>query len=294
MFFGFCMGLMVAILILTQCSFKNNEMNVNQHPPPRYIPTVPKKMDFAGEEVPLERWEVNEAFDRELLYNYNSAGNITYVVKLSFRYFPMIETILKENGIPDDFKYLCVAESNLQNQVSKAGAAGFWQFMKDTSIGYGMEVNDSVDQRYDLVMATQAACKYFQIAYQKFGSWTAAAASYNCGMAGYQKFSTFQQTRNYYELQLPDETNKYIFRILTFKYLISHAKEMGFAVNESNGYKPMNVRTVKVESTISDLTEWAKGQHTTYKMIKVFNPWLRGKTLEVKNGQSYLIKIFEE
>lgn len=284
----------VAVFFFTQCSFNDKDSSVNQNMPIRYIPALPQKMDFAGEKVPLERWEVNEAFDRELLYNFNSPGNITYILKLSYRYFPVIETILKENGIPDDFKYLCVAESNLQNQVSKVGAAGFWQFMKDTSIGYGMEVNDSVDQRYDLVMATQAACKYFTMAYQKFGSWTAAAASFNCGMAGYQKFSTYQQTKNYYELQLPDETNKYIFRILTFKHLMTHAKEMGFMVNKNNSYKPLHFQTIKVVNTIPNLTEWAKENNTSYKMIKILNPWLRGRTLEVNNGETYNIKILIE
>lgn len=293
-FLGFLIGLITAIFLFTQCSFRDNELSTNHIPPVKFIPELPTEMDFAGEEVPLKRWEVNEAFDRELLYNYNSAGNVTYVLKLSFRYFPLIESILKEKNIPDDFKYLCVAESNLQNQVSKVGAAGFWQFMKDTSTGFDMEVNDSIDERYELTKSTQAACKYFKLAYQKFGSWTAAAASYNCGMGGYNKFSTFQQSKNYYDLQLPDETNKYIFRILTFKYLMTHAKEMGFDVNEKNSYQPMKTRIIKIDTTIPDLAEWAKENNTTYKMVKIANPWLRSRSLEVKNGKSYEIKIIDQ
>ena len=293
---GLMIVLLSAIFILTQCSFENKDTSgreVKQIFPQRFIPQVPNEMIFADEKVPTDRWHVYEAFDRELLYNYNSPGNIAYVMKLSFRYFPFIEQRLKDNGIPDDFKYLCVAESNLQNQVSRVGAAGFWQFMKETASGYNLEVNDSIDERYDLVKSTDAACKYFLAAYQKFGNWTAAAASYNCGMAGYANFSTYQQFQSFYDIQLPDETNKYIYRILTFKYLMSNSKRMGLDINEQSGYQPLKTKSIKVETTITNLAEWARENNTTYKFIKILNPWLRGRSLPVLNGKTYTIKVLD-
>src|SRR4051812_15353688 len=186
---GFSVGLLTGILLISQFAFRDNNKAAkksddtrSQAPPKIYIPKLPDQISFAGEKVPLERWEVREAFDRELLYNYNAPGHISYLLKLSKRFFPVIEQRLKENGIPDDFKYLCVAEGNLQNLSSKVGATGFWQFMNYTGPGYNLEINDNIDQRFDVMKATDAASKYLKQAYAKFGNWTAAAASYNCGM----------------------------------------------------------------------------------------------------------------
>ena len=187
-------------------------------------PPLPDSMHFAGEAVPLHRRDIREQLDREVLYNYYLPNNILYIIKLTRRYFPMIEERLRANGVPVDMKYLCVAESNLQNLISKAGAVGFWQFMSGTAPGYGLEVNTYVDERYHVEKATDAACTYLKRAYEMFGSWTAAAASYNCGLAGYRSQALFQQKMNYYDLNLPEETNRYVFRILTFKYFITQAQ----------------------------------------------------------------------
>jgi hypothetical protein len=294
----FSLGLITGILIICQLAFKENNKKTTKTedtskstPPKIYLPKLPDQISFAGEKVPLDRWEVREAFDRELLYNYNSAGHISYLLKLSKRFFPIIEQKLKDNGIPDDFKYLCVAEGNLQNLSSQVGASGFWQFMKNTGPGYNLEINDNVDQRYDVLKATDAACKYLKQAYTKFGNWTLAAASYNCGMGKVNDLSTFQNTKYYYDLQLPDETNKYIFRILTFKYLMGSAKEMGFMIDESNGYRPFDTRSVTVSTTIPNLAEWATANGSNYKMLKLFNPWLRDRSLKVAPGKSYEIKL---
>jgi membrane-bound lytic murein transglycosylase D len=294
----FSLGVITGIFFIAQLAFRENdkkEKAARKFPQRQfYLPEVPDEMTFAEEKVPLERWEIREAFDRELIYNYNNPGHISYILKLSKRYFPIIEERLKANNVPDDFKYLCVAESNLQNLTSAVGAKGFWQFMNYTGPGYNLEIRDDVDDRYDIIKSTNAACIYLKQAYAKFGNWTAAAASYNCGMGGYNGQATFQQTKNYYDLQLPDETNKYIFRILTFKYLLSNAKEMGYLVDDTNGYKPFNTTSVTVSSSIPNLAQWALNNGTTYKMIRILNPWLRSKSLAVPAGKSYEIKLSKE
>lgn len=294
----YSLGLITGILVIFQFAFKENEKRDNNieksapmAAPQIYVPKLPDQISFAGEKVPLDRWEVREAFDRELLYNYNAPGHISYLLKLAKRFFPVIEQKLKENGVPDDFKYLCVAEGNLQNLSSKVGATGFWQFMSYTGPGYNLEINDNIDQRYDLIKSTDAACKYLKQAYAKFGNWTLAAASYNCGMGRANDLSTFQNTKYYYDLQLPDETNKYIFRILTFKHLMGNSKEMGYMVDDTNGYKPLETRSVTVSSPIQNLSIWATQNGTNYKMLKLLNPWMRDRSLKVRAGKSYEVRL---
>lgn len=256
-----------------------------------YTPELPKTMTFAGEKVPLERWEVREAFDRELLVNSYSHSQTLYALKLAGRYFPMIEERLKANGVPDDFKYLCVAESHLQNQTSNAGAVGFWQFMKDTGPRYGLVISDDVDERYNVRKATDAACMYLKQSYAKFGSWTAAAASYNCGQGGYNSHSTFQRVSNYYETMLPEETMRYVFRIVALKYIFSNPEKMGFMLQPGDAYTPYKVRTLSVDKSISDLAQWSIDNGSSYKMLKTLNPWLRSRTLAVPAGRTYDIAL---
>ncbi|RYD57977.1 MAG: hypothetical protein EOP56_06815 [Sphingobacteriales bacterium] len=295
----FLAGALLAGGVVTGLAFREHdpkEETVEVKPDGRlqykwYAPELPKQLSFAGEKVPLERWDVKEQLDRELMYNYYAQYSTLYILKLMTRYFPMIEQRLKENGIPDDFKYLCVAESALRNQTSSAGAVGFWQFMSGTAPTYGLEINDEVDERYHVEKATDAACKYFKDAYAKFGSWTAAAASYNCGMGGYNKFSTQQQTSHYYDLLLPEETMRYIFRILAFKLLLPEAQKMGFIVNHHDAYKPFKTKTVTISSTIPDLAQYAIDNGTTYRMLKTLNPWLRARALTIKGARTYEIQL---
>lgn len=255
-------------------------------------PSLPQSLSFAGEAVPLQRWEVKERLDRELLINSYSTANILYLLKLSNRYFPIIAERLKTAGVPDDFKYLCIAESNLQSGAkSSVGAVGFWQFMGGTAPGYGLQANEQVDERMDLVKSTDAACQYLKAAYAKFGSWTAAAASYNCGMGGYNGQAGFQQTMNYYDLHLPEETNRYIFRILAFKHILENAEEIGYKVPATELYQEVPSRSVTVTTSISNLTQFARDNGTTYKMLRVMNPWIRGRSLTVAVGKSYIIKL---
>lgn len=252
---------------------------------------LPKALSFAGEKVPLERWEVKERLDRELLMNYYMHGSTLYILKLSKRVFPVIEKRLKENGLSDDFKYLCVAESSLQNPTSPAGAVGYWQFMKETGLRYGLEINEEVDERYHLEKSTDAACKYLKDAYNKFGNWTAAAASYNCGVGGYNGQSTFQMSGNYYDLLLPEETNRYIFRILALKHLLGNAPKFGYIVPEADSYQPVATRSKTIEASIPNLAQFALDEGTNYKMLKILNPWLRDRKLTLKPGKTYTVQL---
>jgi membrane-bound lytic murein transglycosylase D len=257
-----------------------------------YAPDMPTSLDFSGEMVPLDRWDVKERLERELLVNYYLHGAQLYMLKLAGRYMPIIEGRLKANGVPDDFKYVCAAESSLQqNALSVVGAASFWQFMKDTGPMYGLEINEEVDERFNATKATDAACKYFLQAKEKFGTWTAAAASYNCGQGGYSKQVEFQGGNNYYDLIFPDETNRYVFRILALKYLLGNPKKAGNILDPSEEYKPLKGKDIEVDKTIEDLAVWAKEHNTSYKMLKIYNPWLRAHKLTVKAGKKYLVML---
>ena len=256
-----------------------------------FVPDVPATMSFAGEPVPLARRDVKEMFEYELINNSYRHGNTLQILLQATRYFPLIEQRLKANGVPDDFKYLCVAESSLTPARSSAGARGFWQFMDATAPRYGLEVNDQVDERYHVAKATDAACMYLKEAYEKFGSWTAAAASYNCGMAGYSKNAEIQYQKDYYDLLLPEETMRYIFRILTFKHIMTNPEESGFNILPQEEYKPIATRKITITETVPDLAAFAMNNGSNYRMLKMLNPWLRDKSLTVKGGKSYVVEL---
>jgi peptidoglycan lytic transglycosylase D len=296
----FLAGLMVGTVLITGIALKKIDasapaIEVSQDGRVQYrwyAPMLPSGIDFSGEVAPLDRWDVREKLDRELLVNSYLHGSVLYILKLSGRYFPVIEERLRANGVPDDFKYLCIAESSLQqNALSSVGAASFWQFMKDTGPRYGLEINDEVDERFNVVKATDAACHYFKDAYAKFGSWTAAAASYNCGQGGYSSQVDFQGSSNYYDLIFPDETNRYVYRILALKFLLSHARSYGFIIDASDQYPPLKSRIVVVDKSIDNLADFARENHTSYKMLKIYNPWLRAHKLTVKGGKSYQVEL---
>ena len=255
------------------------------------LPELPGQMSFAGETVPLERWEIKEQLEREFILIYYETGTMLYIMKLVNRWFPLIEERLKVNGIPSDFKYLCVAESNLQNLSSRSFAVGFWQFMSYTAPSYNLEINKDIDERYNVLKSTEAACKYLKQAYKKFGSWTAAAASYNCGQGAYSTQATFQQTKNYYDLYIRDETNKYIFRILSFKRLIENKEKYGYIISNDEVYQPLKTKTIELSTSIHDLAQFAIDNGTTYKMLRILNPWIRNRTLIIKPGKTYAIQL---
>jgi hypothetical protein len=253
--------------------------------------SMPEVLDFAGEEVPLDIPDVAERLDREMLVNAYWHSNTILTLKLANKYLPEIERVLEENGVPQDFKYLAIAESGLRNLVSPAKAVGFWQILKGTAIEYGLTVNDQVDERYDYVKSTEAACKYLLEAYEKFGSWTLAAASYNMGMGGVSSHLKDQQVENYYDLYLNTETSRYVFRILALKHLFMNPELYGFNISEQQLYQPDNTKEVAVTSSISNLASYAKEQGTNYKTLKLLNPWLRSSTLGLASGDSYTLLL---
>lgn len=254
-------------------------------------PALPDSFVLFGERVPLEIWDVRERLDREILVNTYLQGTSLYILKLYTRWMPMIELQLKANNIPDDFKYLCVAESALQNQVSKAGATGFWQFMRSSAPAYGLEVNNEVDERYHVEKSTEAACRYLRQAYQRFGNWTAAAASYNCGMGGYGNAAGLQGTNDYYKLLLPEETMRYMFRIMALKYILEDPERSGFTIARKDQYSPLTLRKIQVNYPIPDLIKFAGNHGTDYKTLKLLNPWLRAGRLTNRYHKSYTLLL---
>ena len=252
---------------------------------------MPEKLDFAGERVPIEDPDVYERLDREFLVNTYWQSNGLLYIKRANKYFPIIEPILKRNNIPDDFKYLALIESGLTNAVSPAGASGFWQFMKSAAKEYGLEVGDEVDERYHLEKATQAACDYLNAAKRSTGSWTMAAAAYNAGVAGMNRQANLQETNNYYDLWLNNETSRYVFRILAVKEIMKNPKKYGFIFDKRHLYNELPTYSVMIDSSITNLISFAKQYNITYKDLKIYNPWLRDRKLENKDGKTYYIKI---
>ena len=258
-----------------------------------YAIPIPDSLQFVDEAVPIHQKDVKERFDRELLVNTYWQSNGLLLFKRKNKYFPVIEPILKREGIPDDFKYLAVAESGLQNIVSPAGAKGFWQIMKKTGKELGLEINDEVDERYNLEKATVAACRYLKKAQQKYGSWTLAAASYNAGMNKISQELEKQKTDNYYDLFLNDETARYIPRIIAIKHILEHPEDFGFIFSKEDLYTPYNSYEVTVDSSITDLTSFAKHFKMSYKELKLLNPWLRSNKLTNKQKKIYHIKVLK-
>ncbi len=252
---------------------------------------LPTEISFAGENVPMGQFYVQEALDNELTVNTYWHSSTIFLIKKANRWFPVIEPILKKNGIPDDFKYLAVAESGLKNVVSPAGASGFWQIMKTTGQEYGLEINSEVDERYHVEKATEAACKYLNNAYKKHGSWTLAAASYNAGMGKISKETEKQKEDNYYDMNFGEETGRYVYRILALKEILSKPTQYGFHLRKEDLYQPFKTYEVEVDSTIPNLTAFAARFGLNYKELKIYNPWLRDAHLPDVSRKIYKIKV---
>lgn len=255
-------------------------------------PPIPDKLSFAGEEVPLWNFDVKESLDRELMVNVYFHSQTLRFLKLAPRYFEIIEPILEKNSIPSDFKYLALAESGFDPKaLSPAGAAGIWQFMKDTGKENGLEVTVEVDERYHIEKSTEAACRFLYLSYAKYGNWTTVAASYNAGRNGIDRQVERQKETHYYNLLLSEETNRYVFRILALKTIMENPRSYGFMVDENDLYPKIPFSIVEVNGPLTDLAEFAKANGTNYKLLKLFNPWLRENFIINKSAKTYKIKI---
>lgn len=252
---------------------------------------LPENISFANESVPLNDPDVAERLDRELLVNTYWQSNAIMLIKRGHKYFPIIEPILEDYGVPDDFKFLALAESGLMQVVSPAGATGFWQLMKATAKEYGLEVNTNVDERYNIELATHAACQYLLKSKEKFGSWTLAAAAYNAGNTGILRQQERQELENYYDLLLIEETSRYVFRILALKEIFNNYEDYGFSIDPSHFYSTSKSKPLMVDYTIDNLAEFAKTQGISYKTLKRFNPWLRDNFLVNNSGKEYVFQI---
>lgn len=256
-----------------------------------FVPEIPEEMDFCGEKVPLELFDVRERMERELFINAHWESSTAILLKKSNRWFPQIIEILKKNGVPEDFKYLAAIESGLSNAVSSAGAAGFWQLMEPTAKKYGLEVNEFVDERFNFEKATEAACRFLKEAHARYGSWTLASASYNLGTNGIDKQIEKQKAGNYYNLYLVDETYRFVFRLLAVKEIFKNPKKFGYDLKEDELYRKIETEEVIVKKPIKDLALFAKQNDVNYKILKIFNPWLRNTSLPNKSGKAYKILV---
>ncbi|MFT6601561.1 MAG: hypothetical protein ACJAZZ_000692 [Dokdonia donghaensis] len=259
-----------------------------------YAIPMPDGLNFAGEEVPVQNPDIKERMDRELLVNTYWQSNALLLFKRAHKYFPIIEPILAEEGVPDDLKYLAVIESGLTQAVSPARATGFWQIMKETGKEYGLEVNSNVDERYHIEKSTRAACQYLKKSKERFGNWTAAAAAYNAGNYGVSRRFEEQNVNDYYDLLLGEETGRYVFRIIALKEILNNPKKYGFNYRTEDLYTAVPTYKVEVDTAVTDFVKFAERFGINYKILKIHNPWLREPKLNNSSRKKYYIEIPKE
>ena len=281
--------LIILTLLLTLNHFDAQAQGV-------YIAPLPESLSFAGEEVPINYPYVREAIEREMLTTMCMHTSTTLTLRRMTRYFPLIEKILKENGIPEDFKYLAMAESGLnENAVSPARASGLWQFMVSAAKTYKVETGDNVDLRYNVEEAAKAACRYFKHAYKIYGNWTLVAASYNVGIAGVSRRKNTQGVDNYWDLFLPEETMRYVPRIVAFKIVAANPAKYGFNLKEIDYLKPFeNYTEVKVNDAKIEWSQFAKKHNTDYRQLRILNPWIRSYSYNNSTCKTYIVKVPNE
>ena len=291
---------MAMALLCSQCMIAdNNDDNIKSgascavDPSQIYIaPSIPQNIEFCGEKLELKNYYMRERFDRELLSFSYFHSSIFLMIKRANRYFPILEKILKEEGIPDDFKYLAVIESCLdQRALSPTKAAGIWQIMEQTGKEAGLVITPDVDERYNLEKATRAACRHLKASYDATGSWTLAAASYNTGRARVMRQIEAQQTRNFFDMQFSEETNRYVYRILLAKYVLEDPSRVGFYLTQNELYFPVETFAVQVDTAIPNLTEFAKSYGLTLQILKDSNAWMRDNSLKKHPGKTFSINV---
>ena len=288
-------SLTLTILLVISCN-KKNELDKNKKNEDftnykiHSIP-IPDSLTFSGETVDLNENDLIQRFDKEILVNTYWQSNTLQLIKRSRKFFKIIEPILKKEGVPDDFKYLAVIESGLENLRSPKGAKGIWQIMRGTGRELGLEINNNVDERYNLELSTIAACRYIKKAKNKFGTWTLAAAAYNRGMSGVNRALKKQNVKSYYDLLLGNETKRYVFRIHALKLILNNPNNYGFFIEDSQYYKDDHFEVMNVDYPIKNLSEFAKKNGINYKTLKIFNPWLIQNHLNNRSKKKYKIKI---
>jgi membrane-bound lytic murein transglycosylase D len=283
----------IALFLSLSFTYGENQNSLSSSPQEYRIitPHVPEQLEIFGEKVPLENLEVYERIEREFIVNTYWHSATVLLIKKANRWFPVIEPILKKNGIPDDFKYMCMIESNLSNVVSPAGAVGFWQFMKAAGKKYDLEINGLVDERYHVEKATEAACKYLKDSYDNYGSWTLSAGSYNMGTNGIDNQLDRQKTKNYYNLVLNPETSRFVPRIIAMKEIHNNPELYGFHIPEEELYEPHQTYDITINDKVDHFAVWAYKNGINYKTLKYFNPWLRDNYLTNNSKKTYKIKM---
>ena len=282
-------ALLFVIIFLTQCNTVNSTSTT--HLKLQSIPSQPKTISFANEKVPLDKYYVQERLDRELLVNTFWHSNTILVLKRSKKYFPIIEPILSKNGIPDDFKYLAVIESGLIHAKSPAGAEGFWQFMPQTAREYGLEVNADVDERLNLIKSTESAAAYLKYAYEVFGNWTLAAASYNAGMQRIKSAMNKQKAKSYYDLFLNEETSRYMHRLIATKLIFESPESYGFAITDEESYDFPEIKLVRISKSNINWVDFALSHNMSYADLRELNPWIKGHSNANRNQKEYEIQV---
>lgn len=255
------------------------------------LPPIPKSASFASEEVPLQFFDVRESLQREITSLTYQHGTMIYIMQLDNRYSKEIKKILKEEGVPEDLYYICIAESMLQPLESPAGAAGYWQFLAGTAREYGLVVDHEVDERYNIEKATRAAAAFYKKGYAEFGSWTMAAASYNTGFKNVRYRISKQNKNCYYDTQFVEETGRYVFRAIAFKTILNNRALYGFNLRDEDLFKELEYNTVEVSGAVSNWSDFAEKHGTNFKLLKMFNQWIRANNLDNKLKRTYKVRI---
>jgi len=291
--FPFNRFIVILIPLLSFCSHAGSfsKDTTNQVFQDIRIPPIPAEASFAGEKVPLEYFDVRESFKREITGLSFYHGTMIYIMQLDSRYGKTIKKILKEEGVPEDFYYICIAESGLQPVVSPSNAAGYWQFLAGTAKEYGLVVDTEIDERYNIEKSTRAAAAYFKKAYQEFGSWTMAAASYNTGFKNISYRMDIQSQNNYYDTQFVEETGRYVFRAIAFKTILNDRESYGFNLSEQDLYHELEYYEVEVTGAVKNWSEFAAEHNTNFKIIKIYNQWIRANQLDNRQNRRYVVQV---
>lgn len=272
------------LFFLNSCQ-SNNE----SHVPTKIVRTrnysvsCPTKIKFFNQQIDLSDFDLRERLDRELLVNQYFQSSTCLAIKRSMRYFPEIEQILSQAGVPSDFKYLCVAESNLAQVQSSAGASGFWQFMPQTAKEYDLRINDEIDERMHIEKSTRAACRLIKKNYAVFKDWINACASYNRGPGGLQNDLQEQEVEHFFDAEMNSETARYVFRIMAIKLILENPKQYGFDIAPKDCYSTIKTKSLRISKPIENLVTWAKNHGSSYKLVKLLNPWILSKKLSKKS-----------